>query len=232
MFRNFSPVESCRTWVYNPLSYLLDKLNGLICTIFLIISCIFPWRFVEVIALSEKVDKSKPGFRYFALNSIALTLFDFVAVPCGILSALSPRIWIHLFVWYIYLKKLDNKWDITQKSIWRTRYEFIYAFVGALRDLASFPFLLLALLTPSRTYIVYSETLLTINRFIDYQGTLSASGTSLSLLEHWCDLEDWLELWNECNVLWFEQRMGGRGWIFWITRSVFAPTPYPRAMPH
>ena len=74
--------------------------------------------------------------------------------------------------------------------------------------------------------------LLTFNRFIDYQGTLSASDTSLSLLEHWCDLEDWLDLWNECNVLWFEQRIGGRGWIFWIIRSVFVPTPYPRAMPH
>ena len=193
--------------VGKPFLWMTDKVFGTLCTCLLFASCILPWRFVEITAILENLDTEKKKYRRFALSSFVLTLLDFVVVPLGIVSLMSPRIFVHVFMHYIYLRKLDNRWDITQASVWRARKDAVKGFFGTVGDLLSLPFMLCALMSPSRSHIVISETSLTINRFLEYQGTLDteAAASTLSLMDHWCDFDDWLHLWTEMDFLWCEQ---------------------------
>jgi len=200
-----------------PFFGLLDSLVGLLANVLLACSCILPWRFIEIAAIIEEFEEQgQTMYRKFAFFSFMLTLVDFVAIPLGLLSLMSPRTLIHIFVGYIWLRKLDNRFAMTHVSMWSMRVGMFQSFVGALRDVASIPFLLVALLIPTRTYIVFSETVSVFMRFVEYQGNLA------HLLSHWCDYDDWMEVWNEFDRLWVDQGTGAIVDVLCIVPAFFS----------
>ena len=139
--------------------WVLDRSVDLLCASMLLFACMLPWRWGEIAALNEH---RNIHWRELAFFSFILTMFDFVCVPLGLISFLSPlRINLYQLIDY----RIDSF-----SCQFNLRYFFVYNFVCLICDIVIIVMAALTALSPLRfhkvgivVYRFYSEKMTETN---------------------------------------------------------------------
>ena len=179
-----SEFEAIIDLISSVVKFVIEKTIDLICVVFLTISCVLPWRIVEIINdphLTHRNWREKSVVNFF------LTLFDCFAVPISAISLASPLRWKQIY----FIQQ-----GYSYGRPWSTRWSLIIAGFAAIVDFVTFPLGLICLVFPIRFSIVWKST---------YAYLLLAFGNSSIIVTD----EEYGDLMLSLNWMWFNQFCNG-----------------------
>lgn len=199
-------------------SYLFNASLDFICGVFLVASCVLPWRCLETVSVINNENTYRDEFRFFCCISLFMTIVDGFVIPIAFVGLLSPLRWYQM-LWTFDGYKFGN-----QDKHWPVREGLVRCGIGAVADFASlFMGLIVSISLFGRQCVVYRyvsmcyrESLLNRGPYYDKEighndmmkkinGYVIKSGLSV-IIDFLCIIPFFLTFWIPFN--WYAFGMG------------------------